>query len=187
MEEDISAIKSKLEDISGEGKEIIAVMHSAGGFLGSNALEGLSAKHRAEQGLKGGVVGIVFVTGAIYPEGFEHGDLPFGEVKEGALLCANPKNILFNDLDDAVADEWVAKLKPQPASGWNGTITYCGWKDIPSVYLVCEKDNAIPEQIQIQLAQSAGSRIERCEAGHMPQVSMPEKLAEVIGKVVASF
>ena len=66
-------------------------------------------------------------------------------------------------------------------------MTYCGWKEIPSVYLVCERDQAIPPPIQVQLAEGAGSKIETCAAGHMPQIGMPEKVAEVIEKAVASF
>ncbi|KAL8722510.1 MAG: hypothetical protein Q9225_001026 [Loekoesia sp. 1 TL-2023] len=187
MEDDIAAIRSSIEAVVAEEKDVITVMHSGGGFLGSNAVGGLSKKVRSEQGLKGGVIGIVFVTGAIYPEGFEHGDLPFGEVKDGALLCADAQNILFNDLDPAVADEWVGKLKPQPASGWNGTVTYCAWKDLPSIYLVCEGDQAIPPTVQHQLAQGANSKIETCAAGHMPHVGIPERVAEVIEAAVAYF
>ncbi|KAL8831699.1 MAG: hypothetical protein Q9191_000709 [Dirinaria sp. TL-2023a] len=187
MADDIAAIRSAIETVATQEKDVVMVMHSGGGFLGSNAIESLSAKARRERGLKGGVIGIVFLSGAIYPEGFEHGDLPFGEIKDGALLCASPKGILFNDLDPTVADLWVGKLKTQPAFGWNGTVSYCAWKEIPSVYLVCEGDQAIPSPIQIQLAESAGSKIETCAAGHMSQVSMPEKVAEVIERGVASF
>lgn len=81
MEDDIAAIRKPIEAAVMEGKDVVAVMHSAGGFLGSNAIGGLGAKARKEQGLGGGVIGIVFITGAIFPEGFEHGDLSFAEVK----------------------------------------------------------------------------------------------------------
>ena len=86
MEDDIAAIRKSVETILAEEKDVIMVMHSAGGFLGSNAIKGLSTKKRAEQGLKGGIIGIVFLTAAIYPPGFEHGDLPFGEIKVYSIL-----------------------------------------------------------------------------------------------------
>ena len=81
MGDDIAVIRSSIEALLVQEKNVVMVLHSGGGFLGSNAIEGLSAQARGEQGLKGGVVGIVFVTGAIYPEGFEHGDLPFMEIE----------------------------------------------------------------------------------------------------------
>ena len=82
MHDDIAAIRSSIEKtVVTHETDVVMVLHSAGGFLGSNALQGLSAKARREQGLKGGVLGIVFLTAAVFPEGFRHGDLPFAEVK----------------------------------------------------------------------------------------------------------
>ena len=66
-------------------------------------------------------------------------------------------------------------------------VTFCGWREVPSVYLVCENDQALSRDWQIQMAEAAGSRIERCDAGHMVMLSMPEKVAEVVQAAVASF
>ena len=71
-------------------------------------------------------------------------------------------------------------LKPQPAAGWDDTVTYSGWKEVSSVYLVCENDAIVPDTMQVEFAQLAGSKIERCNAGHMVQISMPEKVVEVV-------
>ena len=60
MHDDIATIRSSVETLTAEDKETVMVLHSAGGFLGSNAIEGLTAKARTAKGLKGGVVGIVF-------------------------------------------------------------------------------------------------------------------------------
>ncbi|KAI4104015.1 MAG: hypothetical protein L6R37_003497 [Teloschistes peruensis] len=177
----------EVEAVIAEGVQVVLVAHSGGGFLGSNAIEGLSAKARTESGLNGVVVGIVFLTAALFPEGFKHQPLPFAESKGGAMYCANPKSTFFGDLDEAIANEWVGKLKCQPAYGWDDTITFCGWKEVPSVYLICEGDQAIPAAVQLQMAESAGSKIERCSAGHMVILSMPEKAAAVIEAAVASF
>ncbi|KAL8779161.1 MAG: hypothetical protein Q9203_003226 [Teloschistes exilis] len=157
MHDDKAAIRSSIEAVIAESVQVVLVAHSGGGFLGSNAIEGLSAKARTEPGLEGGVVGIVFLTAALFPE------------------------------DEAVANEWVGKLKCQPASGWDDTITFCGWKEIPSVYLICEGDQAILAAVQLQMAESAGSKIEKCSAGHMVILSMPEKVVAVIEAAVASF
>ena len=73
-------------------------------------------------------------------------------------------------------------MQSQPASDWDETVTYCGWKDVPSVYLVCEGDGCIPLPMQLQMAESAGSVIEKCAAGHMPMLSMPEKVVEIVVK-----
>lgn len=77
MKDDIAAIRSFIVDLINEGKDIVLVLHSASGFLGSNAAEGLDMKTRQKTGLKGGVSKIVFIAGAVFPKGFKHVPLPF--------------------------------------------------------------------------------------------------------------
>lgn len=108
-------------------------------------------------------------------------------MKDGALLCADAKNVFFNDVDAVLSYHWIQKMRTQPASGWNGTVTYCAWKEIPSVYLVCEADQAIPPSVQIQMAKNAGSKIETCAGGHMVQIVMPQTVAETIENAATSF
>lgn len=180
MSDDIAAIRSAVKKLVDAEQDVVTVLHSAGGFLGSNAIEGLGAKARGERGLKGGVIKIVFLTGAIFPQGFMHAAPPITIIDGGAATCMTPETVFFNDLDSATAEKWIKAMQPQPAAGWDETITYCGWKDVPSVYLVCNKDQAIPPPVQMQMAAAAGSKIEECDAGHMVIVSMPEKVAEVV-------
>ena len=78
----------------------------------------------------------------------------------------------------------MKKLRPQPAADWDREIAYCGFVDVPSVYLVCEGDRLLPVELQLQFAGVAGSEVLRCEAGHMVQVSMPEKVVEVLNGVL---
>ena len=82
------------------------------------------------------------------------------------MHCLNPSKVLFNDLDESTVKTWIARLQTQSASDWDDTITYYGWKDIRSVYLVCEGDACIPPSVQLQLAEIAGSKVEKCGAGH---------------------
>lgn len=185
MNDDIAAVRTVVQKLVDAGEDILMVLHSGGGFIGSSAIEGLTAKARMDKGLKGGVTKLVLLTAAIFPEGFTHGPLPFQITEGGAMYCANPEKILFNDLDEKDAEKWEKALKSQPASGWNGTITYTGWKDVPSVYLVCENDQCIPQSLQEQLAGAAESKIEKCSAGHMVMLSMPGKVAQVIESAAA--
>ena len=101
------------------------------------------------------------------------------------MHCKTPETLLFSDLDAASAEDWTRKLRPQPAEGWDQTVTYAGWKDVSSVYLVCENDQVIPPQMQLQMAELAGSKVEKCGAGHVPFLSMPEKVADVVRSAIA--
>lgn len=75
MLDDIAAIRSAVRKLVESGQEVIMVMHSGGGFLGSNAIEGLGMMARGEA--KGCVTKLIFVAAALYLEGFQHKPLPF--------------------------------------------------------------------------------------------------------------
>ena len=79
MLDDIATIRETIEKHSGLGQELLLVLHSAGGFLGSAAMDGFALNARKEKGLKGGVAGIFFLAAGIAPEGFKHQPLPFFE------------------------------------------------------------------------------------------------------------
>ena len=80
-DDDIASVRTHLKSLVEAGKEVLLVCHSAGGFLGSGAMEGLAVKVRKEEGLSGGVVGIVFLAAGVAPEGFKHSPLPFFDVQ----------------------------------------------------------------------------------------------------------
>jgi hypothetical protein len=86
------------------------------------------------------------------------------------LTCVDFKKHFFNDLSDEDAKQWISAVQPGPAV-WNGqTKTYCGWREVPGLYILCEKDNTIPPAIQEQIASLAGSKpIVRIPTGHTPQ------------------
>jgi pimeloyl-ACP methyl ester carboxylesterase len=96
------------------------------------------------------------------------------------MYCKDPMNTLFNDIPASTSEFWLARLQCQPATNWAGVVEYAGWKEIPSVYLVCEKDRLLLLERQLQLAGMAGCEIERCDSGHMVMLKLPEKVVEVV-------
>lgn len=82
MRDDEAAIRSVLQKlIVEEEKDVVMVMHSAGGFLGSAATEGLDRKKREKEGKKGGVVRFVFLCAGIAEKGQFHADRPFMDLE----------------------------------------------------------------------------------------------------------
>lgn len=79
MHDDEAFIRSHLlRLIEEEEKDVVLVSHSAGGFLGMAAVQGLT--RRGREGQKGGVVGYVFIAAAIMEVGYVHVDLPFFDI-----------------------------------------------------------------------------------------------------------
>lgn len=70
--EDVNGIRDCLTKlVVSEGKEVVLVLHSYTGMPGAEAPKGLGQKEREKQGLKGGVVRLVFIMAYAMPEGFQ--------------------------------------------------------------------------------------------------------------------
>ena len=139
LHDDVAGIRAIIEPLVESGKDVALVLHSASGFIGSSAVQGLCKANRSTEGKTGGVVYIAFVTAGVFPEGTSSGPMPFFEIDGPKLWCKSPRTMLFNDVaDDIRAQEYVALLEPQPSDGWDGEVTYAGWKEVPNGYLICE-------------------------------------------------
>ncbi|KAM0185796.1 hypothetical protein ACHAPA_011964 [Fusarium lateritium] len=184
MDDDVAGIRQDLVSVVEEAGEdgVITIMHSAGGFIGSAALKDLTQKARDANGKPGGVKKIIFITAGVQPEGFEQGPMPFFDTNEanGTQSCKDPRNLLFSDLSDEEVDKWLPGLQHQPLTGYATKLQYCGWRDVPSVYVICEGDKLLPTSLQETCAKQAGSEIVRVDGGHMVQLSQTEKVADII-------
>lgn len=69
LADDAERLRETLHRIAEEGKEIVLVVHSYGGLVGANAVEGLGYKQRQQQGKVGGVVMFVYLAAFVMPLG----------------------------------------------------------------------------------------------------------------------
>lgn len=75
--QDTRAIRSSVTRLVEAGHDVIVILHSYAGVPGGDALYGLGTAERAQRGLRGGVLRVVFVMAWIVQEGFrmcEEGD-----------------------------------------------------------------------------------------------------------------
>ncbi|KAF5562854.1 hypothetical protein FNAPI_2961 [Fusarium napiforme] len=165
MDDDIANIAKDLAPVVEEAGEegIVAVLHSAGGFIGSGALKDRIWKTRQDAGKTGGVKKIIIAAGS-----------------NGTQSCKDPRTLLYSDFSDEEANKCLPGLEHQVDRGWAIKLQYCGWREVPSVYAICEGDRMLPVAIQEQFAGLARSEIVRIGAGHMAQLSQTEKVAETI-------
>jgi hypothetical protein len=96
---------------------------------------------------------------------------------------AEAREIFYNDLPEDEAIKWIAKLQKQATKSFDSPSTSAAWKYIPSTYVLCGKDNAIPIEGQEYFINQDGAnfKIERLdEASHSPFLSMPKETADAI-------
>lgn len=203
---DTQLIRSYVESLVDTGRSIVAVMHSYGGQIGTNALTGLSLESRDRQGLPGGVAHLVYMSAFALPEGgsmvgkvkeFGHEALlplafDFDE-KDNSVVCRDPKMTLIGDGAgaDAGADEVEAYLASLVR--WNGTCMYqsisqCAWREVPVTYIYTSSDMLVPFDYQksmVEMMRMEGREVATVElsTGHCLNLTKAKEVADVISKV----
>jgi len=105
---DIELVRGVAEQKAEGGQEIIVLMHSYGGFLGTEALVGLGVKERRKQGLPGGIKWLAYMAALV----------PFkGEKLDDTRRIRDDVPVLLRDTDHSV----VVRLIGLPRDPWLGT------------------------------------------------------------------
>ncbi|XDG05474.1 hypothetical protein ABKA04_005089 [Annulohypoxylon sp. FPYF3050] len=153
---DTALVRSHVKSLVDAGHTVIALLHSYGGQVGTNALHGLSYQARMNKGLTGGVSHLIYICAFILPEGWSTLDqgrsrgieiVKATQLKlifdnEGYCTMADPRGQLINNVkDDAEAVAYISKLVPWSAKCMTQPLTHCAWKDIPVTYIHLLKIN----------------------------------------------
>jgi hypothetical protein len=107
-----------------------------------------------------------------------------------------PIPTLYNDVEPHAAQYWESQITSYTLQDNIDTLTHATWKDIPSTYLLCTLDQAIPIAMQrlfVSMVQDKNTpwkgltgekelRVETLEAGHFPFLSMPAKVADSVAQ-----
>jgi pimeloyl-ACP methyl ester carboxylesterase len=69
FEDDVKLIRNTATQLVDEGIEVVALLHSYGGMVGTDALHGLSLQSRTSSGLRGGVRRLLYMCAFIPQNG----------------------------------------------------------------------------------------------------------------------
>lgn len=92
------------------------------------------------------------------------------------------RDILYNGCNPKDADAALDLIGTHPSGPSAVPVTYTAYNKIPSTYIVCEKDRALPVAVQERMiAQGDGVfDVERCKEGHSPFLSNPGLIVDCI-------
>lgn len=172
VHEDAQAILDELGRIEGP---VVVVAHSYGGIPVTQA---------ATQAA--GVARIVYL--AAYQLDVDESLLGFHGAPvpdEPAGLRAvpdDPLSMFYGDVPDADAREAAQRLVPQSTRSFGEPPMQAGWRTVPSAYIVCEHDQALPPRDQEALAARSGE-VHRLASSHSPFLSMPQELAALLARI----
>ncbi len=200
---DSDLVRSYVSSLVRAGRTVVAIMHSYGGQVGSNALVGLGVASRAEKGLPGGVARLVYVAAASVPEGtammdkvkeFGHMDLvplAFDFADDGTCVSNDPKTLLVGSgASDAEVESYLATLVRWNGRGMYMPLQNAAWRDIPAAYVYCSEDMTVPLDYQksfVQTLETTGREVPTVElaTGHCPNLTATEGLVDAIKEVLS--
>lgn len=91
----------------------------------------------------------------------------------------------YSSLDRDTAAEAYAHLRPQPSgAGAMQGLDNRPWRTIETTYVVCTEDQALPPDVQREMAANA-NHVAEIESDHSPFLSAPAALTEVLVAVCA--
>ncbi|KAL5372598.1 hypothetical protein PMIN06_002676 [Paraphaeosphaeria minitans] len=179
---DIATARAIVDKAIGSGNDVIVVCHSWSGIVVGSALVGYSKKEREEKGQKGGVVSCGYMCAFMAPEGVSlaesiQGPPPTWWTVEGehfARLTDSAGATFYNDLPDAHRTQWFDKVsRTHSVHSFVAKATGASWKQIPTHYLICENDLAIPvagQEAMTAMVKNMGGELwtERLKSSHSP-------------------
>ena len=78
----------------------------------------------------------------------------------------------------------AATQRPLVAAAIGVPVGHPGWKDLPTWYLVAEEDRMIPAENQRFMAERMKARVRTVRADHMPMVTAPSAVVDIILEAV---
>ncbi|RAL06807.1 alpha/beta hydrolase [Aspergillus homomorphus CBS 101889] len=199
LETDSDFIRAYVEGLVSAGREVIVLMHSYGGQVGTNALAGLGRPTRQAQGLAGGVVHLVYINAFAVVEGTSmadvveaHGNsdlmpLAFDFAKDQTVMSRDFKKLIVGPgRPDDETDAYIAAFRPHNGKAWYDKIQHCAWREVPRItYIQTTLDMNVPIHYQkkmVETLEKEGKQVTACEleTGHCPTFTMPEEVAKIV-------
>lgn len=201
--EDVEHIRSGvLSILDSENSNVVLVVHSYAGIVGSAASEGLDLESRSAQGKPTAVIGLMYIAAFMPLPGESLRDImikhdalqePYKTGMPGEYLPPVPAEFaayIFNDFTD---QEEIARyhgmMVRHSSDSYSGAAEGAGWKTIKTVQIVPGLDFILPTAVQEWMGERArkeGKDVSRVfieGAGHCPNVSRPELIVEELIKL----
>ncbi|KAL4866679.1 hypothetical protein BDV12DRAFT_210312 [Aspergillus spectabilis] len=177
---DIAYTKSNLQKMVATSRQIVVVNHSYGGIVGPGAVESLGYATRAQAGLPGGVIMVVWMAAFVASKGKSLLDLLGGNWAPW-MKSKVEEELFYTYMSPEEQQKAIAKLKPQPKKSFQEPALHDSWNEVPSMYIFCDLDGAISLPAQECFAKGLGNAITyRLKASYSSFLRMPEEVIEAL-------
>jgi pimeloyl-ACP methyl ester carboxylesterase len=177
LADDAAAVRAALERI---GEPTVVVGHSYGGIAVSEGAAG--SPHAAALVY---LCAFMLEPGQALLDAMGHQLPPWIALDEaaGSHLAQDTERSLYADCPPDVAAAAAARLTPQSVAAIATPQSAAAWQEMPSTYVVCEHDQAVPPPAQEAMAARAGT-VERLACSHSPFLSRPDDVAAIVRRAL---
>ena len=202
LSDDVKVIRDRISPLINSSRDIIMLLHSYGGAVGTEAVQGLSHNERADGGLAGGVVHIIYMCAFMLQvgESVASASLPrpdpdpveLDEATGTTFLCQPTIPLFYGDIEIEKARDAEKLLVRQSGKAQMDAITYPAWQFIPTTYLRTEQDAVLfpnwqDRQIKAVLESGTIIEVETFKAGHSPFLSIPDEMVAAVERVARQY
>jgi pimeloyl-ACP methyl ester carboxylesterase len=177
--DDVEIVRQAIADVNGP---VVVAAHSYGGVPTTEATAGAD-----------NVAHIVYLTAFMLDEG-ESLFATVGSVIPDWWVVADDGNtvtttraqsIFYNACPPDRAAAAIERLEPQSIASFNQPVRAVGWRDVPTTYVICDQDAAIPVFAQEQMSQRAAN-VRRLDSDHSPFLMWPDQVVDLISEAATA-
>ncbi|KAL7951827.1 alpha/beta-hydrolase [Trichoderma barbatum] len=205
VQDDEAQVKAVLTPLIDEGRDVILFAHSYGGIVTEGVVSNpsLDKWSREAQGLKGGVVGVVYLASLLSLQDESVFQLSGGKwwdnidvertETEGLVYTLSQVDTFYHDCSSELASSIVATLKPHSVEAIKTAPSAVRWQDKVydgrRAYIRCLQDKALPVEIQDHFIARTEVEwlVKTVDSSHSPFLSMPAKLTGVLQEIIEEF
>jgi pimeloyl-ACP methyl ester carboxylesterase len=98
---------------------------------------------------------------------------------DGYCRSSQRETVFYHDMTPEAQQTAISKLKPHAKPSFLEPATFEPWHEVPSMYLYCDKDAALPLFVQESFAQTLGNPVTfHVDASHSGFLSKAEETAD---------
>lgn len=197
--EDVACVRDVVQRLVEAGERVLMLLHSYGGAVGTDAVEGLAFSNRKAAGQSGGVIHLLYLCAYILPPG----STIFGVVKEagmdhlwprfvdnaadGSTFPKDPVQLFFGGVDKEVVDKALPHLVRSPMSAFTTETKGSVWRSVPISYVFTQQDYSVPrvyQDIMVEKVRKDGvvPRTEDYETSHSVFITRQEEMVQAVVK-----
>lgn len=95
-------------------------------------------------------------------------------------------------MNPEMAAGFIKVMPSHSAASFASPLTHAGYKYVPCTYIFCENDGLVVPKKQVEyidrIRNESGRAVDvfNLSSGHVPHLTEPEKLVEIIAKIVSA-